>query len=207
MELLVIVAAGLALIAMILPQVSKTKRKAQQIDCVGNLKQIGIAFRLWSHDNLGHYPMTHSVTNGGTLEVSNLVWRTFQVLSNELGAALIIACPGDLAIPEKDFASLSNTNISYFIGLDAAESQPEFPLAGDRNLQIGRKSVDKMLTIRSNDTVSWFGKTHLGNGSVALSDGSVQVFTSTRLQAAVTNAIRLNWEANTNATLRLAMPE
>lgn len=205
-ELLVILAVVVALFVFIAPQIILAQQKAKRIHCVSRLKQIGLSFRNWSGDN-GQYPMARSITNGGTLEVSNLVWRTFLVMSNEIGSALIYACPGDSAVPAKNFAELANTNISYFVGLDADESQPQFLLAGDRCLQTRRLSANKVLTIQTNDIVSWLGKTHQGNGNAALSDGSVQQYTSARLHAAVTNAIQINWEANTNATLRLAMPE
>ena len=206
-ELIVIVAIAVLLLSVLLPNYIQGRQKARRISCVSNLKQLGLSFRLFGGDNFGHYPVGRSTNDGGTLEVSNLVWRSFQVLSNEIGSALILACPGDSVEIRKDFALLSNTNISYFIGLDADESQPDLLLTGDRCLQTRRTTLNKVLTIHTNDAVSWFGKTHQGNGNIALSDGSVQQFTSSRLHAAVTNAMKINWESNTNATLRLAIPE
>jgi hypothetical protein len=43
--------------------------KRQKIRCVNDLKQVGIAFRLWEGDNNDKYPMAVSVTNGGAMEL------------------------------------------------------------------------------------------------------------------------------------------
>ena len=41
------------LASMILPALSKAKGKALRIACVNNLRQIGLAYRMWSDDNEG----------------------------------------------------------------------------------------------------------------------------------------------------------
>src|SRR5271157_5803639 len=43
--------------------------RANRINCVSNLKQIGIAYRLWEGDHDDKYPMVVSVTNGGAMEL------------------------------------------------------------------------------------------------------------------------------------------
>src|SRR6202789_2340186 len=67
-ELLVVIALIAILAAMLLPALAAAKRKAQRINCVNNLKEVGLAFKIWEGDNSDHYPMAVSSSVGGGME-------------------------------------------------------------------------------------------------------------------------------------------
>ena len=95
-EVLVVIAMLVVLAAMLLPAQSHP-RKAMQIQCVNNLKQIGLAYRIWAGDQTAKFPMEVSVTNGGTMGLADgqNAWINYFVMSNELSTPKILHCPAD----------------------------------------------------------------------------------------------------------------
>ena len=99
---------------MLLPALGKAKTKAQRIACIGNLKHIAIATRIYAIDNQDRYPWQVPQAEGGTAEVATPksdttalldsngrpifdanAWLHFQALSNELSNPKIVRCPSD----------------------------------------------------------------------------------------------------------------
>jgi competence protein ComGC len=122
-ELLVTIACVLAMAAIFLPTLARSKARASGWNCLGSLKQIGLSFRSWAWDNGDHLPMQVSVTNGGTMELvaSGLVFPHFRVVSNELSTPRILVCPIDKnRTSATNFESdLKDRNLSYFINVDS----------------------------------------------------------------------------------------
>jgi prepilin-type processing-associated H-X9-DG protein len=197
--LLVIIAVLAILAAMLLPALARAKQKSRRINCVNNLKQDGLAFRLWSGDNNDFYPMGVSTNKGGTMEFAGDVFRHFQVMSNELSTPKILVCPDDNRTVAASFARLQNKNVSYFVGLDATDVRPQMLMTGDRNVTNGVAPVHSVLELRPEIPAGWTETIHNGKGNVGLADGSVQQFTIPALRRA------LNVTGDT--TNRVALPE
>ena len=115
--LLMIIAVIAILAAMLLPALSQAKGRAQRINCVNNLKQVGLGFRVWALDNGDSNPMGVPTNKHGTAEwvEGGNAFRHFQALSNELSTPKILACPSDVRQAAPDFKRLKNENVSYFV--------------------------------------------------------------------------------------------
>jgi competence protein ComGC len=189
-ELLIVVAILLLLAAIILPALAKAKARSSHISCVNQLKQVGLAFRVWEGDNGDKFPMSVSVTNGGTMELveSGAVFPHFQVMSNELNSPKILICPNDKRRHSAtNFTSdFNDSRLSYFIGVDAAETNSTMLLAGDRNLTLNKTALKQgLIKLRFGDAVGWTGEIHVNVGNVLMAEGSVQQLSQSGLEEAL----------------------
>jgi competence protein ComGC len=201
--LLVIIAVLAILAAMLLPALAAAKRKAQRINCVNNLKQCGLAFRIWEGDNGDKFPMSVSTNKGGAMEYADgeNTFRHFQVMSNELSTPKILICPADTRVAAKNFARLKNQNVSYFVGLDAEDTHPQMLLDGDRNITVDTEPENGILKVVPGQNVSWTETMHVNQGNLGLSDGSVQELSNSGLRNALQNS------GDATNLWRIALPE
>jgi prepilin-type processing-associated H-X9-DG protein len=207
-EALVVIVVLAILAVMLLPALAPVHRwpSRNNINCISNLKQIGLAYRLWEGDNNGKYPMAVSVMNGGAMELvaTGKVAACFQVMSNELSTPKILLCPADTdRIAATNFSTgFSGANISYFVNPDAAEIYPQMILDGDDNFAIGGVPVKSgLLQLSTNAPITWTSGRHVAYnshfwtaakhkffGNIGMADGSVQQATTDDLQKALQQA-------------------
>ena len=187
-ELLVVIAIIGILASMILPALSKAKGRALRISCVNNLRQTGLAFRMWADDNDGRFPWRQTTANGGSMgEVE--AWKSFSLIRSEISTPKVFRCPSDRdrekandwsAEPGVGFEAMKNGALSYFIGTDADESLPNVQVIGDRNIQgIDGQNCDSAklvgtATLLDPVTARWLSDIHNDAGNMLMGDGSVQ---------------------------------
>jgi prepilin-type processing-associated H-X9-DG protein len=213
-EVLVVIAVVVVLVGLLLPALAP-QHHVKRIDCINNLKQLGLSFRIWAGDNGDRYPMQLSVTNGGTMESATrgAAWPHFQVLSNELNTPKVLVCPKDkprvqaleklMSVPTPygsyELSFTGSCPVSYFVNVGAEASEPKMLLTGDDNLEVDGKRVRSgALDLWAKAPVGWTKERHGKMGNICLADGSVQQVSNAQLRQAI---------ANTGvATNRLAMP-
>jgi len=228
-----VVIAVLALCAAtLLPALARTKSPAQRIYCANNLKGNGEAFHIWSQDHGGTFPTRVAIANGGCADFIGLrtlasvqsssrgVFWVFLCLSNELRSPKVLICPAENEprLAATTFAGVippdspglvpltNDLNVSYFVGVDAAETTPLALLAGDHNLGADGKitpligfvtapsvyHVDFKVSLgnsfTTNGGVGWLKTMHSNQGNILVADGSVRLHNRVQLQNALRNS-------------------
>jgi hypothetical protein len=187
-ELIVITTLAAILVVLMTVALTHKRHNQQQRACVNNLKNIGLAFRISSTDSSDDFPFQHSIEMGGTREFTNLSQHFFAI-SNEISTPNILVCPTSRKKRAAAWQSFSDQNISYFLGITAAETYPQSFLSGDTGFLIdGDAPRSNPISLSTNSNISYPNSIHRATPNICMGDGSVQQLNPDRLKEALRNS-------------------
>ena len=209
-ELLVVIAIIAILAALLLPALARAKARAQRIGCTSQIKQVGLAYRLFSNDHGDKFPFDVSEAEGGSRGATapnnangGSAVAIYTTLSNELVTPKVLVCNSDggktrasdfLNDTAVSFGKQANPEdgLSYFAGVDGAEDKPQTIISGDRNAGGAGfgASLPPGWTSQDYNTVdaTWGNNIHVLQGNIGLGDGSALQVNAVALKKQIANA-------------------
>jgi len=164
-----------------------SRRVRHHLTCLQNLGQLGLSIADFAQDHAKRTSWEISTNDGGTLEYclsGEQTFRHFQLQSNYITAWVVVLCPQDDRVAATNWESLSNANVSYFVGLDSRPSSGASIMAGDRNI-----TASEGIILRANNHTPprWVKRVglHGDKGHILFGDGHVEVLDSSGLSNAL----------------------
>jgi prepilin-type N-terminal cleavage/methylation domain-containing protein/prepilin-type processing-associated H-X9-DG protein len=162
-ELLFVIAIISILAALLLPALKKTQEFARRISCMNNLKECGLAIRMYAADHSGIFPVS--------------IKDAADYLEDE---GPIMRCPSSDHLPKRLISDLTTENMSYNYRIRKTSSADGDARMSDRYGSHQLIMCDKNgeeYTYETGDITDSWGGNHLGaGGNVLFLDGHAKWF-------------------------------
>lgn len=194
-EILAVVVILFFIFAMVLPAGSPNKRNVYNAVCLSQQRQNVIGFILWSSDHGNQFPWEVSTNADSTRESCEAgdVSPSFHLLTNYSIPPKNFVCPSDkLKIVAPGLKTLTVSNVSYFIALDAGTNLASAIMTGDRHLAFNGAAANPGPVLwRASEKVEWTRELHdakkIRSGVLSFRDGHCEITRSEKLNLVFTN--------------------
>jgi prepilin-type N-terminal cleavage/methylation domain-containing protein len=183
-ELLVVIAIIAILAAMLLPALAAAKRKAQRINCVNNLKETFLAFKIWEGDNGDVFPMALSTSQGGAKEFVGSAENTAPTTANYQPYQVFMVASNQLSTPKILYCTSDNAGGAASPGGTASPIPAQHQTQAATNFNAGFGGAYISYFICGDATEQYpemviFGDRNIGTGTANTTAGAFQMFNST----------------------------
>ena len=187
-ELLVVVAVIAILASLLLPAIASAKQRARAIQCLSNLKQVGVGTQMFAHDNENQLQLD-ALIPGGTQ-----TWAT--VLATNVGLTTydVFSCPSYSPRRWRNWVNVyairrdAPTNCvrgpnGIFFRIDCVNNPIEYLLAGDSTSQgQGGWERTQYYFFRTDSGLRIIHARHFGRANGLFLDGHVEACNKSRLE-------------------------
>jgi prepilin-type N-terminal cleavage/methylation domain-containing protein/prepilin-type processing-associated H-X9-DG protein len=148
-ELLVVIAIISILAALLLPALSRAKQRAKAMQCGNNLRQLGLATWMYSHDFDDRLPASSHMTGNISWVASLPPYLSYKVTATSLGATTnIYLCPVEKSGSGRLFSYSANDFLMNYVTL------PGNPVPIARRTQVSSSSETIWLTESSENLLN-----------------------------------------------------